>query len=160
MSINFTLTVEYRTRSQTSAREICGGKSSTGTVFCQNASDFPCPYHPTNAPYFPTNVPHTSLSCYLSYRKGERGKPKSLQTKRILFRCRAALDKRKSISHCFFSNVRTFCLVFRSKYVSVCVSVTPHWRITDCHKLRRIVDVAVDRFSSQASLLSPAVSVV
>jgi len=60
----------------------------------------------------------------------------------------------------YFSNVRTLCLVFRSQYVSGCLSVTLHWHITDCHKLRRIVDMAVDRFSSKASLLSPAVSVV
>jgi hypothetical protein len=50
----------------------------------------------------------------------------------------------------YFSNVRTLCLVFRRKYVSGCLSVTLHWHITGCHKLRRIVDVAVDRFSSQA----------
>jgi hypothetical protein len=50
----------------------------------------------------------------------------------------------------YFSNVRTLYLVFRRKYMSGCLSVSLHWHITDCHKLRRIVDVAVDRFSSQA----------
>ena len=144
MWINFTLTVEYQTRSHTSACEICAGKSSTGTVFCQSASDFPCPYHPTNAP-------HTSLSCYLSYHKGERGKPKSLQSEFF-----SAVEQRwtkEKVFHIvlfYFSNVRTLCLLFRRKYVSGCLSVTLHWDITDCHKLRRIVNVAVDRFSSQA----------
>jgi hypothetical protein len=50
----------------------------------------------------------------------------------------------------YFSNVRTLRLVFRRKYTSGCLSVTLHWHITDCLKLRRIVNVAVDRFSSQA----------
>jgi len=114
MWINFTLTVEYRTRSQTSAREICGGKSYTGTVLCQNASDFPRPYHPTNAP-------HTSLSCYLSYHNGERGKTLIAFKQSEFFsdvEQRWTKEKVLHVALFYFSNIRTRCLVFRRKYVS------------------------------------------
>ena len=137
--------MEYRPRSETSAREICVGKSSNGKVFCQNVSDFPCPYHPTNAPYT-----HLYPATYLTTRASGENLRAFKQSEFFSHVEQLWTEKVFQIVLFYFSNVRTRCLVFRRKNVSGCLSVTLHWHITDCHKLRRIVDVDVDRFSSQA----------